>query len=631
MSGPSLRPDGRSYGEAAAREIVLLQWAESNPVGDLWNADDARWATALARASSQGGQRDFQRERARFAAKRLGERDERLGAFTRKPLWSGSWPGRALLLGLILGVAVERLGGAQMNLLALPLWGVLALQLIGYLLFIAWRGRKLPFVGLWERWIRRRSSDGSERLAAVAALWLRLSRPLQLARAALLWHAALLGLSLGLVVGLYARGLQKEYVIGWESTFLEAAQVQRLADTVLAPATFFSGVAVPEVATLRHGAGQAPRAPAGEWLHLLAVSVLLVALPRVALAVSSGLRARRYARRLPLPAGIGPRDLRLALVDPERRLAGSLLGEPGERLTSPEGDRLLLTVLEARPEAPDTPWWRSAPPPSFDALVDAAALPEGSPGWPAQRRQLRALLLPAPLQPAWGRLVAAWEAQQAQREQQALQLMGETLAALTSLRIELPAGEDPAQAAPAALQRALQPPLDELARALHALYGSAPSAEPLQALDAHRQLRLPISQGRNALLGGVAGGAIAGLKADLASGGLTMGAGALTGALIGGLGAAGLTDWLNRRLDRKSASVSLDAAALPLLARAVLERWLGAIPLAVEPARLEAVIRAQHWSAPFDAPLRAAMLALVDEAGAAANPTNPASGTTAQT
>ena len=604
----------RAFGEAAAREIVLLQWAESNPVGDLWNADDARWATALARASSATGKSSFQRERARFAAKRLGERDERLLAFTRQPLWSGSWPGRALLLGLILGVAVERLGGAQMNLLALPLWGVLALQLLGYLLFVLWRGRHLPLNGLWERWMARRANgDGGERLAALVALWLRLSRPLQLARGALLWHAALLGLSLGLVLGLYARGLQREYVIGWESTFLEAAQVQRLANTVLAPAAYFSGVAVPEVAPLRHGAGQAPSGPARVWLHLLAVTVLLVALPRLAQAASAALRARRLARALPLPAGRGPRDLRIAVVDPARHLAGSLLGDSGERLANAEGDRLLLTVLAARPIAPPASWWRSPPPPAYDAVIDAAALPAGSPGWPAQRRQLRALALPAPLQPAWNRLVEAWEAQQARREQQALQLLSETLGALAQLRITLPPGQDAAEAAPAALQQALQPRLDELSRALNALYGSAPMASPLQALDAHQQVQLPLPQGRNALLGGVAGGALVGLKADLATGGLSLGAGALTGALIGGLGAAGFTEWLNRRLDRKTASVTLDATALPLLAQAVLARWLGALPLEVQPARLAAVIAAQHWTEPLDAPLSAAMKTLLDE------------------
>lgn len=613
----------RAYGEAAAREIALLQWAESAAVGDLWNADDTRWATALARAA--GPKQDFRRERARFAAKRLGERDERLLAFTRRPLWSSSWPGRALLLGLILGVGVERLGGAQLNLLALPLWGVLALQLIGYLVFVLGRGRSLPLAGLWQRWIAGRANqDGSERLASLSALWLQLSRPLQLARGALLWHALLLGLSLGLVMGLYARGLQREYVSGWESTFLEAAQVQRLADTVLAPAAFFSGVAVPAVAPLRHGAGQAPRGPARDWLHLLAVTVLLVALPRVALAASSAIRAARLARALPLPVGRGPRDLRIAVIDPQRRLAGSLLGEDGERLSSPEGDRLLVRRVEAAPAPLPTPWWRQPPPAEQDLIVDAAALPPGGPGWPAQRRQLQALVLPAPLQPAWERLLAAWLAQQAQREQQALALLATTLNALSALRVELPAGVDPAEAAPVALQQALQPQLDELAQALHALYGSRPASSAPQDLEAHQQLRLPMPPGRNALIGGVAGGvasgAIAGLKADIASGGLTLGAGALTGALIGGLGAAGLTDWLNRRLDRKTASLSLDAAALPLLARAVLERWLGAIPHEVDAARLQAVIAAQDWEAPLEAPLERVMQALLAESGTSSQP-----------
>ena len=77
---------------------------------------------------------------------------------------------------------------------------------------------------------------------------------------ALLWHVGMIGLNLGLIAGLYLRALGMEILIGWESTYLDAAQVQRLADVLLAPAALFTGLAVPDVAPLRHGALQAPGA-----------------------------------------------------------------------------------------------------------------------------------------------------------------------------------------------------------------------------------------------------------------------------------------------------------------------------------------------------------------------------------
>ena len=61
-----------------------------------------------------------------------------------------------------------------------------------------------------------------------------------------LWHVGLIGLNLGLIAGLYLRALGMEILIGWESTYLDAAQVQRLADVLLAPAALFTGLAVPE-------------------------------------------------------------------------------------------------------------------------------------------------------------------------------------------------------------------------------------------------------------------------------------------------------------------------------------------------------------------------------------------------
>ncbi|KQW41225.1 MULTISPECIES: DUF3482 domain-containing protein [unclassified Roseateles] len=607
--------------EAAARRVALLDWAESNAVGALWSAEDARWATQQARA--EGATVDFRLARARHAAQRLGERDDRLMDLLARPLWSGSWALAALVVGLLLGLGVDRLGGQQLNLLTLPLWGVLALQLLSYcLLFVlAFRRPQLqvkagPLLRLWQRLL---TPGARGRAGQALAHWWRLSLPLQAARSALLWHIALLGLNLGLIAGLYLRALGLEILIGWESTYLDAAQVQRLADVLLAPAAWLTGLAVPDVAPLRHGALQGPQALAADWLHLLAATVALVALPRLLLVLHAAWRSWRLARALPLHVGSGPADLRLLLIDPQRRLAGSLLGQAGERLSSPEGDRLLVTQADAAPDTVPATWSERAlallhaspdPAPAFDAHVAADSLPAATPGWPAQRRQLRALgkLWPPARRPAWQRLFEAWEAPVREREGQARQLMAQALATLCLQPLHLPEGADPQ----AQLRKAVEQQLQLLADRLRELYGqdAAADALPSAAEQWPHQVVRPRPVVRNSVLGGAMGGAATGLGADLAAGGLTLGAGALIGAVVGGVAGSGLTEWLNRRQGRRTTSLQVDLVeAAPLLVGEVLNVWLAQIGLRLPAAQVDAAIGARAWvdafkHAPTEVPTR---------------------------
>jgi hypothetical protein len=98
--------------------------------------------------------------------------------------------------------------------------------------------------------------------------------------------------------------------------------------------------------------------------------------------------------------------------------------------------------------------------------------------------------------------------------------------------------------AQAALTAALQRDATALALRLaevHGLTAAAP-AGPWAAPDAGAG-RLP--EGRAAVLGGVASGALLGLKADLATGGLSMGLGLVGGAIVGALTAAGVARGVN--------------------------------------------------------------------------------------
>jgi len=80
---------------------------------------------------------------------------------------------------------------------------------------------------------------------------------------------------------------------------------------------------------------------------------------------------------------------------------------------------------------------------------------------------------------------------------------------------------------------------------LHGLGGHA-SAIVQQRLAEHFATREPVSEGKAALIGSVVSGALVGLKADIVSGGLTMGGGLLAGGVLGALGALGLARGYNQ-------------------------------------------------------------------------------------
>ncbi|MEZ5660793.1 MAG: GTPase domain-containing protein [Burkholderiaceae bacterium] len=79
---------------------------------------------------------------------------------------------------------------------------------------------------------------------------------------------------------------------------------------------------------------------------------------------------------------------------------------------------------------------------------------------------------------------------------------------------------------------------------LHSLAGQA-SIEIITRVAGHFTVNEQFSEGKAAVVGGVATGALAGLKADLATGGLTLGGGMLAGGILGALGAAGLARGIN--------------------------------------------------------------------------------------
>jgi hypothetical protein len=145
-----------------------------------------------------------------------------------------------------------------------------------------------------------------------------------------------------------------------------------------------------------------------------------------------------------------------------------------------------------------------------------------------------------------------------------------------ALGIGRDATEAPRQAAmrrlAARLDAAVRASTDELIT-LHGLSGRA--REEIHArLAEHYAVRTPVSEGKAALIGGALTGAAAGLKADLATGGMSFGAGLLTGSVLGALGAAGVARAYNLARGTKVASVTWSEAMLDEVVPAAMLAYL---------------------------------------------------------
>ena len=75
------------------------------------------------------------------------------------------------------------------------------------------------------------------------------------------------------------------------------------------------------------------------------------------------------------------------------------------------------------------------------------------------------------------------------------------------------------------------------------------------------------------MMGGVVSGALSGLAADLAVGGLTFGAGMITGAVLGALGGAGIARGMNLARGKSGAALRWDDAFLSSLVGSAVLRY----------------------------------------------------------
>lgn len=164
-------------------------------------------------------------------------------------------------------------------------------------------------------------------------------------------------------------------------------------------------------------------------------------------------------------------------------------------------------------------------------------------------------------------------------------------------------------------QRALAKTLDDETRAstlqlldLHGIGGDA-CGIILERVASHFELRAKVGERGAALLGAVASGALSGLAADLASGGLTLGGGMIAGGLLGALGAAGVARGLNVVRGTDRSSVGWHAEAMTPILRAALLRYLAVAHFGRGRGQWSEGESPAHWAAAVDA-------ALIEQGGA---------------
>jgi hypothetical protein len=204
-------------------------------------------------------------------------------------------------------------------------------------------------------------------------------------------------------------------------------------------------------------------------------------------------------------------------------------------------------------------------------------------------------LLNAELQPGYARLFAEWETSNAARYDQAMRLLAIQLqaAARDSEVVEAGAGsmlksalkvvgigkneeQQRQDKAMASLIARLNQATVEMTRELLILHklDLADAATINARVRDHFALRAPIDKAQAGLLGAMISGAATGLSADLLSGGLTLGGGALLGGVVGALTFAGAAWGFNSTTDRNQSTMQFTDAFMRSLVVAGILRYL---------------------------------------------------------
>jgi hypothetical protein len=312
--------------EQVARDVVLVRAIESaDQKHEILSQDDRMYASRSAKELAQWQAADdksevtadhFLQHRAEQILKRLAERTPSFAAFMQRQNVLRMILAILPVIALLAGVVLDRIADPhRVDLLSAPLLLIIGWNLIVYAGTIGWMcvpaGRRrqanaglIRVLGSGRKALPRKLPHAlSAALLAFITEWTQLGSNLTAARTSRTVHLSAALFALGAMLSLYARGVLSQYSAGWESTFLDAAQVHAVLSILFAPAIavfHLQGFSIADIEGLRFG--QAPSSAGGaRWVHLYAATlVLLVVLPRCLLAAISHFKARRLARNFPL-------------------------------------------------------------------------------------------------------------------------------------------------------------------------------------------------------------------------------------------------------------------------------------------------------------------------------------------
>jgi hypothetical protein len=287
---------------AAVRAVETTDRAHA-----AWTDADRAWASrAAAEVVGEAAEPSaFVGRRALLALERLASRKHRVARLARAWQWR-PWVGAVLVVAAFAcGALADAIGPSErINILAPPVAALVVWNLVVYALLAArfvirygesGAGPVARFVTHLAGGVRSAGRAADPAATAFVEHWSTASAPLYAARASRVLHLSAAALALGVIAGLYVRGLGLEYRATWESTFLEPSSVRTWVAAIYAAGSLATGIAVPDVA--RVAAIRAPASEnAGDWLHLMAATLALVVIaPRLVLALIAGM-VERYRR-----------------------------------------------------------------------------------------------------------------------------------------------------------------------------------------------------------------------------------------------------------------------------------------------------------------------------------------------
>ena len=218
--------------------------------------------------------------------------------------------------------------------------------------------------------------------------------------------------------------------------------------------------------------------------------------------------------------------------------------------------------------------------------------------WVQERTWLQAVAaaLPKPKRPGFARLAAAWRVARDAQFDAAMAALAEPIAraacdrapvadagfrgslvevgkaiGLAGDRID-PVKQNAMRVLAERLDASIRASMDQLI-AIHRLDGRA-AAEVMTRLAENVTADAPVDERKAAVIGGFLSGALTGLAADIASGGLTFGAGLLAGGIVGAVGAAGVARGFNIVRGRTESTIRWSDEFIAALVPAAILRYL---------------------------------------------------------